>query len=203
MYMYMYMGIDRINGMYMHAYTTGGKFKRWTDPSRTNSMSLLQLGSVLFGCVDAYLWANGLLSHSGLWKVIHCMETYYAQIPASCMLAWPKFLWYWLVKQLNRCSVAMQEWPRPDISDSKSWWCPQCKGRKSIRTGSFFAKSRLSLQKLILLYLWVQQYPLTDAMEEAEGQQLSGLGKFDPQPFWHTNIVLGGPGKIVLHHKPN
>ena len=63
----------------------------------------------------------------------------------------------------------MQEHPRPDISDGISWWCPQCKGRRLIRTGSFFSKSRLTLQKwLILLYFWVREYPVTDAMEEAE-----------------------------------
>ena len=35
--------------------------------------------------------------------------------------------------------------------------------------GTFFAKSWLPLQKwLLLMYLWVREYPIKDAQEEAE-----------------------------------
>ena len=109
----------------------------------------------------------------------------------------------------------MQERPRQDVSDSKSWWCPQCKGRKSIRDGSFFSKSRLSLQKwLLLLYFWVREYPVTDAMEEAEVNKGTAIDIYQwfrevySTTLLNTNIVLGGPGKIVqvdeslFRHKP-
>lgn len=44
-----------------------------------------------------------------------------------------------------------------------SWYCPQCYTRKSIRDGSFFAKSKLPLQKwLLLLHYWVRQTPVTE-----------------------------------------
>ena len=41
----------------------------------------------------------------------------------------------------------MQECPRQDVSDGVSWWCSTGKGRKTIRDGSVFAKSQLTLQK--------------------------------------------------------
>ena len=44
-----------------------------------------------------------------------------------------------------RCNVAMSERPRQDVSDKFCWWCSQCKTRKSIREGSFFQKSRMTL----------------------------------------------------------
>jgi hypothetical protein len=68
-----------------------------------------------------------------------------------------------------RCNIAMREIPRRDAHDNYSWWCRQCKGRKSIRTESFFQKSNLTLQKcMLLLYMWARQYPVTDAAEVAK-----------------------------------
>ena len=68
-----------------------------------------------------------------------------------------------------RCNVQMREQPRRDVADQVSWWCPQCKTRKT-RDGSFFQKSHLTLQKwLLLLYkMRARQYPVTDAAQEAE-----------------------------------
>ncbi len=40
------------------------------------------------------------------------------------------------------------------MTDGVSWKCPRCKGRKSIRESSFFSKSRLTLQKWLLLIMW-------------------------------------------------
>ena len=110
----------------------------------------------------------------------------------------------------------MQERPRRDVSDGVSWWCPQCKGRKSIREGSFFSKSRLTLQKwLLIMYMWAREYPVTDVVEEVEVDQHSAIDIYqwlrevcttrllrDPQ------IILGGPGTVVeideslFKHKP-
>ena len=39
----------------------------------------------------------------------------------------------------------MQERVRSDVSDGVSWYCPQCYTRKSIRDGSFFSKSKITL----------------------------------------------------------
>ena len=40
----------------------------------------------------------------------------------------------------------MVEVRREDISDKYSWWCRGCKTRKSVRHGSFFARSKLELE---------------------------------------------------------
>ena len=50
-----------------------------------------------------------------------------------------------------------------------SWWCPRCKGRKTIREGSFFSKSRFTLQEwFLIMYMWARQYSVSDVAEEAE-----------------------------------
>ena len=41
-----------------------------------------------------------------------------------------------------------------------------CRKTQSLRHGSFFEKSKLSLQKwLVLLHWWIREYPVTDAAE--------------------------------------
>ena len=109
----------------------------------------------------------------------------------------------------------MQERPRRDVGDGVSWWCSSCKGRKSIRDGSFFNKSRLTLQKwLLIMYLWARQYPVTDVAEEAEVELHTAIDIYqwlrEVCSTWllQAPIVLGGPGKIVqideslFRHKP-
>ena len=115
-----------------------------------------------------------------------------------------------------RCNVPMQERKRSDVTDSVSWYCPQCYTRKSIRDGSFFAKSKITLQKwMLLLHFWVHQYPVTDAMQEAEVDRRTAIDAYQ----WlreicsfsliqAPQIVLGGPGVVVhideslFRHKP-
>ena len=109
----------------------------------------------------------------------------------------------------------MQEVTRPDVSDGISWWCPQCKGRKSIREGSFFSRSRLTLQKwLMLLYFWVHDNPVIDVAVQVEVSKGTAIDVYQwlrevcSTALLRTNIVLGGPGKIVqideslFRHKP-
>lgn len=47
----------------------------------------------------------------------------------------------------------MRELVRKDVTDGYSWWCPQCKGRKSIREGSFFSKSKVLVSIIGILFL--------------------------------------------------
>ena len=98
----------------------------------------------------------------------------------------------------------MQERPRRDVSDGVSWWCSSCKGRKSIRDGSFFNESRLTLQKWrLIMYLWARQYPVTDVAEEAEVELHTAIDIYQwlrevcSTRLLQAPIVLGGPGKIV------
>ena len=109
----------------------------------------------------------------------------------------------------------MEERCRNDVSDGISWWCPQCKGRRSIREGSFFTKSRLTLQKwMILLHYWVRQYPVTDAAEEAEVTKHTAIDVYQwlrevcSAKLVQQPIQLGGAGIVVqideslFRHKP-
>ena len=120
-----------------------------------------------------------------------------------------------MIASKKRCNVAMVERPRKDVTDGYSWWCPQCKTRKSIREGSFFSKSRLTLQKwLLMLLMWARDRPVTDAMDEAEVQSRTAVDIYQwfrevcTTKLLQTPIVLGGPGVVVqideslFRHKP-
>ena len=109
----------------------------------------------------------------------------------------------------------MEERERSDVSDGVSWYCPQYYTRKTIRDGSFFSKSRLTLQKwLLLMYLWARQYPVTDAMEEADVDRRTAIDIYQwlrevcSTKLLSSPIVLGGPGVVVqideslFRHKP-
>ena len=109
----------------------------------------------------------------------------------------------------------MVERPRNDISDGVRWRCRRCKTSKSIRDGSFFAMSKVTLQKwLILIFWWTQQYPVTNAARIAEVDEGTAIDvyrwlreicskKLLPMP-----MILGGPGIVVqideslFRHKP-
>lgn len=109
----------------------------------------------------------------------------------------------------------MVERQRNDISDGVSWRCTLCETRKSIRDGSFFSKSKLTLQKwLLLIFWWSQQYPVTDAGRVADVDEGTAIDVYRwlrevcttrllPMP-----MILGGPGAIVqmdeslFRHKP-
>ena len=92
-----------------------------------------------------------------------------------------------------------------------------CRKTCSVREGTFFAKSKLSLQQwLVLMYWWARQYPVTDAAEEAKVTRATAIQCY--QYFrdicsWHlithdAPLMLGGPGKVVqideslFRHKP-
>ena len=108
-------------------------------------MSLLQLGPVLFGGTP------GIIAYLQTKHVLSSRK----QCP---------------------CGTAMQLQDRNDISDGCRWRCPACRRTLSIRDGSFFSRSRLPLQKwLLLIYWWGRQYPVGDAMEEAEVTEATAI----------------------------
>ena len=110
----------------------------------------------------------------------------------------------------------MQEKPRPDVSDEVCWWCPRCKTRKSIRQGSFFSKSRLTLlQWMILIFFWVDDAVVTSAARHADTSVNTAIAVYQ----WLREVCsrrlikdgppkLGGPGVVVqvdescFRHKP-
>ena len=121
-----------------------------------------------------------------------------------------------ITKICFRCTATvLREIVRTDVTDKYSFYCPECKGRKSIRVGSFFSKSRLSLQKwLLVIYLWAREYPVTDVASEANISARVAVDMYQwlrevcTTSLLQTPIVLGGPGKIVqideslFRHKP-
>ena len=102
-------------------------------------MSLLELGQVIFG-------------------------------PTEDLIAWLRTKGLLARTQdCSSCNIPMRPGRRSDVTDRLVWRCHQCKTTKSIREGSFFTKSRLSLQKwLILLFYWARQFPVKDAGKDAE-----------------------------------
>ena len=108
-----------------------------------------------------------------------------------------------------RCIAAMKERELSDSSDGVSWYCPQCYTRKSIRDGSFFSNSHLSLQKLLLImYLWARQYPVTDAMEDAVVDKRTAIDIYQWLREVCTTKLLSSHGVVVrideslFRHKP-
>ena len=109
----------------------------------------------------------------------------------------------------------MEERERSDCSDGVSWYCPQCYTHKTIRDGSFFSKSHLSLQKwLLMMYLWARQYLVTDVMEEAEVERCTAIDMYQwlrevcSTKLLSSPVILGGPGVVaqidesLFRHKP-
>ena len=95
------------------------------------------------------------------------------------------------------------------------WRCLHCRKCISIREGSFFVKSKLTLQKwLILMYWWVREYAVGDASEEAKVTANSAVQVYQcmrdncSTKLKQHPIKLGGPGVAVqideslYRHKP-
>ena len=104
----------------------------------------------------------------------------------------------------SSCATPMREGRHRDISDGVVWRCPQCKCTKSIREGSFFSKSRLPLQKwLLVLHYWSKEFPVKDAVDDAEIHKNTAcdiyrwLREACSTKLLQTPIVLGGRGIVV------
>ena len=137
-----------------------------------------------------------------------CARWLYWKLALSCLVD------HLLATQQNcsRCSVAMRERPRADVSDG---WCPTCKTRKSIRSGSFFEKSHITLQKwLLLLHLWSREYAVTRVSEDVGIDSSTACDVYQwlrevcSTKLLHMQIVLGGQNATVqideslFRHKP-
>ena len=62
--------------------------------------------------------------------------------------------------QCQQCLIPCTKVLRRGI-DMYVWRCPRCHRKKSIRDGSFFSGSNLSLQKLVtFIYMWTEDLPL-------------------------------------------
>ena len=81
----------------------------------------------------------------------------------------------------------------------------QCYTRRSIRDGSFFTKSKITLQKwMILIHYWVQQYPVTAAAQDAGVDKCTAIDAYQwlreicsSSLLRAPQIILGGQGAVV------
>ena len=148
-------------------------------------MSLLVMGEVFFGGQDKLI---DYMKHNGLLATN---------------------------KLCSGCGTQMVIGTRSDVSDGYRFRCPNCHKCISLRDGSFFAKSRLTLQTwMIVIYWWAKQYPVKDAAMEAEVSEPSAIAIYQwlrevcSTKLLQQPIRLGGPGKIVqideslMRHKP-
>ena len=153
-------------------------------------MPLLTLGPIIYGPILGliqYLQSYGLLPD-----------------PKACPVC-----------STTSANVDMVLEQRNDVSDKYRWRCTACQKRISLRDGTFFSKSRLPLQKwVILMHWWSRQYPVTDAAEEAEvtestaSQVYQWFREVCSTKLMNTPIILGGNNVVVqideslFRHKP-
>ena len=106
---------------------------------------------------------------------------------------------------LCKCGVEMYEGAYVNSQDGYKWKCPECKSSFSIRFGSLFHPSKLSITSLIqFMYLWCEDIQSHAIMEKQ--LQRSPATVVDWKDFMRDICVeeiiqdaehLGGPGIIV------
>ena len=109
-------------------------------------------------------------------------------------------------KACSNCGSSMYFQRRAALSDGWIWRCPDshCHTMTSIRKGSFFEKSKISLDKwLLLLHYWAIEAKLTTTATAVGVSRVTVMqaNKFFREvcsfKLLQTPIVLGGPGVIV------
>ena len=139
-----------------------------------------------------------------------------------------RFSHFWKHRQLGQLSAASRQ---PDVwkpchshesskEDGYFWWLDlfavvPVRQRSHWEQEAFFSKSKLTLQKwMVLIYWWVCDYPVSDAAEEAHiGRDMAinvyqWLRDVCTTKLLSRPIQLDGPGKVVqideslFRHKP-
>ena len=122
-------------------------------------------------------------------------------------------------KSCPTCFAGMKLVPRSQLSDRFAWHCKnfQCGSRSyhSVRADSFFARSRVPLQKYIhMVYLWAQNSPVKTAAEtlgvsrQCVQQHFLFLREVCSAHLINDPLALGGANVIVqideslFRHKP-
>ena len=109
----------------------------------------------------------------------------------------------------------MEERVRSDVKDGVRWWCKDCKTSKTIRAGSFFEKSKITLRQwMLLINFWAYEIPACTAGENFEVSKETAINVYQwlrevcSTKLLSTAIVLGGPGvgvqidESLFRHKP-
>ena len=102
------------------------------------------------------------------------------------------------------CGVPMEWESRVILSDKFTWRCPICQARKSIRTESFFSKSKLTLQTwLQLIHHWSMDMPVMQACQQTKISEKRCIVVYQymrdvcSTKLLAAPIILGGPGIVV------
>ena len=70
----------------------------------------------------------------------------------------------------QRCNRPRSLIRDPSKIDDKIWRCSNCRGKRSIRAGSFFDRSHLSLEQILLFsYCWARDWMMKDCSRESGG----------------------------------
>ena len=110
----------------------------------------------------------------------------------------------------------MLEYTQSDVRDGVGRKCSSCKTHLSVREGSFFAKSQLTLQTwIMLLHVWARQNPVSDTAECAKVALNTAVDVYQwLREVCSTRLIndgpvmLGGNGVVVqtdeslFKHKP-
>ena len=177
-------------------------------------MSLLDFGKVIFSDIqDIISWMQSKHLLAGSKDCTTCNVAMNFNRRSDISDGY-RFVTVHSIKEINQwISNLYKNWQYQ--INSNRWRCPQCTKCVSVRDGSFFHKSKLTLQRwLILLYWWVRQYPVTDAAEEAKVEPNTAVAVYQwlrevcSTKLIQTRIQLGGNGAIVqideslFRHKP-
>jgi hypothetical protein len=72
-------------------------------------------------------------------------------------------------RECTTCLMPMSLRKKNDKSDGIRWECSSCASAQSIRDGSMFAKTKLTIfNLLLLLYMWTKDFQNKHASEEAD-----------------------------------
>jgi len=98
----------------------------------------------------------------------------------------------------SSCNSPMTQRQKLDISNGFIFRCGSCQTTKSLRTGSFFSKSKPSSNGW-----WVREYPVTDAAEEAKVGRDTAIDVYQYfRELCPTKLIqLGSPGKVIQIHE--
>jgi transposase-like protein len=72
-------------------------------------------------------------------------------------------------RQCENCNAPMSLITKTRRTDGYGWRCKTCKKEQSIRDGSFFSGSHLSIETIIVIvYCWANDFPQKNIIAEAE-----------------------------------
>ena len=176
-------------------------------------MALLDFGKVIFNeTADIISWLQSKKLLASRRDCPACQTAMQWQVRADIT---DGYRWVIIWKQLHKINQNIQIIMFTNAMFR--WRCPvsTCRKTLSVREGSFFTKSRLTLQQwLILIHWWMREYPSGQAAEEAKvsaettGQIYQWLREVCTTKLLATPIQLGGPGTVVqideslFRHKP-